>query len=45
MTDATPLPLTLVGDPKAAACEGDYCEVPAVTGRAAVTRLLDENNI
>jgi hypothetical protein len=30
MTDATPTPFTLVGDPNAAVCDGDVCEIPSV---------------
>jgi hypothetical protein len=29
MTDARPTPFTMVGDPAAAACDGDFCAVPA----------------
>ena len=31
MTDATPAPFTMVGDPAAAACEGDACLIPGAT--------------
>jgi hypothetical protein len=27
--DVAPTPLTMVGDPRAAACEGDACVIPA----------------
>ena len=51
MTDAvtTPLPspkrtpLTLVGDPTAAACEGDSCAIPDHHEQAVVNRRLDED--
>lgn len=47
MTDAaaTPLtiPLTRVGDPAAAACEGDFCVIPDHHEQAVVNRRLDED--
>lgn len=30
MTDVTPAPFTMMGDPDAAACEGDACLIPGV---------------
>ena len=35
MTDAAPVPFTMVGDPEAAACEGDACLIPGVTATAS----------
>jgi hypothetical protein len=43
MTDAASSPLVLVGDPSAAACVGDSCEVPAQREQAVVNRRLDED--
>jgi hypothetical protein len=47
VTDAvtTPLtiPLTLVGDPTAAACVGDFCSIPDHHEQAVVNRRLDED--
>lgn len=37
------IPLTLVGDPTAAACEGDFCAIPAHHEQAVVNRRLDED--
>ncbi|GAB2579517.1 hypothetical protein GCM10009593_17600 [Microlunatus antarcticus] len=35
MTTAPVSPLVLVGDPTAAACEGDFCPVPEVPERVS----------
>lgn len=51
MTDAvtTPvtiparMPLTALGDPAAAACEGDFCAVPGHHEQAVVNHRLDED--
>ena len=47
MTDAatTPqtIPLTPVGDPAAAACEGNFCVIPDHHEQAVVNRRLDED--
>ena len=40
MTDAVK-PLTIVGSPDAAACEGDFCEIPEHHTQAQVNRALD----
>jgi hypothetical protein len=40
MTDATK-PLLIVGSPDAAACEGDFCEIPEHHTQAQVNRQLD----
>ncbi|MHC5796001.1 hypothetical protein ACVXZ4_07550 [Lacisediminihabitans sp. FW035] len=37
------IPLTLVGDPTAAACEGDFCAIPDHHEQAVVNRRLDED--
>jgi hypothetical protein len=48
--DAATLPLPVItlqrlGDPAAAACEGDFCEIPDHHQQAVVNRKLDEDNI
>jgi len=47
MTDAlvspSPKPLLIVGDPTAAACEGDFCEIPDHHQQAVVNRALDSD--
>jgi hypothetical protein len=49
VTDATPplipwkVPLVIVGDPTAAACEGDSCVIPDHHEQAVVNRRLDED--
>jgi hypothetical protein len=45
MTDAATTPFTLVGDPTAAVCEGDFCEIPAHHEQSVVNRRLDEDNV
>ena len=40
MTDAAK-PLTIIGAPDAAACEGDFCEIPEHHTQAQVNRALD----
>ena len=45
MTDAATSPLTIVGDPNAAVCEGDVCEIPAHPEHAIVNRRLDSDEI
>ena len=39
------LKLVLVGDPDAAACVGDSCEIPQKTQQAVVNEQLDENRV
>jgi len=39
------MPLQIVGDPSAAACEGDFCEIPAHHEQAIVNRALDSDNV
>jgi len=43
--DAATMPLQIVGDPEAAACEGDFCEIPAHHEQAVVNRALDSDNV
>ena len=48
MTEAMTAPLPIIrlqqlGDPSAAACEGDYCEIPQHHQQAVVNRKLDED--
>jgi hypothetical protein len=45
VTDAAVTPLLIVGDPAAAACIGDSCEVPAHPEQAIVNRRLDEDRV
>jgi len=41
--DAATKPLLIVGLPDAAACEGDFCEIPEHHEQALVNRRLDED--
>lgn len=41
----TPAPLLIVGDPTAAACVGDFCEIPQHHEQAVVNRQLDDNRV
>lgn len=43
--DAATMPLQIIGDPAAAACEGDFCEIPAHHEQAVVNRALDSDNV
>ena len=45
MTDARTVPLTIVGDPAAAACVGDFCEIPDHHEQAVVNARLDDDNV
>ena len=45
MSDTATMPLTIVGDPTAAACEGDFCEIPLHHEQAVVNRQLDSDNV
>lgn len=50
MTEALTAPqpiigLTVLGDPSAAACEGDFCEIPDHHTQAIVNRKLDEDAV
>ena len=44
MTDAAG-PLTIVGDPNAASCDGEFCGVPVHDEQAIVNRRLDEDQV
>ncbi len=44
MTDAGTKPLQILGD-SAAACIGDFCEVPEHHSQAVVNRRLDEDAV
>ena len=39
------LPLTSLGDPTAAACEGDFCAIPDHHTQAVINRKLDEDAV
>jgi hypothetical protein len=39
------MPLTLVGDPTAAACVGDSCEIPDHHEQAIVNARLDSDEV
>jgi hypothetical protein len=41
----TPAPLLMVGDPTAAACVGDFCEIPLHHEQAVVNRQLDDDRV
>jgi hypothetical protein len=45
MTDPITSPLTLIGDPAAAVCDGDTCEIPDHHEQAIVNRRLDDDQI
>jgi hypothetical protein len=45
MTDAVTRPLQIVGDPAAAACEGDFCAIPDHHEQSVVNRRLDDDNV
>jgi len=48
MSEATtaPIPiLEIVGDPDAAACVGEFCEIPAHHEQAIMNRRVDEDRI
>jgi hypothetical protein len=36
---------TMLGDPTAAACEGDFCEIPVHHEQAIINRRIDEGAI
>ncbi len=44
MTDAIK-PLVIVGDPEAAACEGEFCAIPAHHEQFVVNRRLDDDDV
>jgi hypothetical protein len=43
VSGTTPQPLLIVGDPQAAACEGDFCAIPEHHEQAVVNRALDSD--
>ena len=43
--DAASTPLQIIGDPAAAACEGDFCAIPAHHEQAVVNRALDSDKV
>jgi len=52
MTEAMTAPLPIIvqplqqlGDPTAAACEGDFCEIPEHHEQAVVNRRLDDDAV
>jgi hypothetical protein len=45
MTEPITIPLTLLGDPSAAVCEGDFCEIPDHHEQAIVNRRLDDDAV
>ncbi|MEJ1231325.1 MAG: hypothetical protein WDM88_12880 [Galbitalea sp.] len=45
MTQPQAIPLTIVGDPAAAVCEGDFCEIPDHHEQSIVNRRLDADAI
>jgi hypothetical protein len=45
MKTAPVSPLVLVGDPAAAACEGDFCTVPEVQERVAAPEVRERVSV
>jgi hypothetical protein len=45
VTDPITSPLTLIGDPSAAVCEGDFCEIPDHHEQAIVNARLDRDAV
>jgi hypothetical protein len=45
VTDPTTTPLTLIGDPSAAVCDGDFCEIPEHHEQAIVNARLDRDAV
>jgi hypothetical protein len=45
MTEPITRELTIVGDPNAAVCDGDFCEIPDHHEQAIVNRRLDEDAV
>jgi hypothetical protein len=44
-TAARPLAFTMIGDPDAAACEGDVCLIPAHPEHGIMNRRLDDDRV
>jgi len=38
-------PLLIVGEPDAAMCDGDYCELPEHREQAVVNRAIDSDRV
>jgi len=38
-------PLLIIGDPNAAACDGDVCEIPQHHEQAVVNRAIDSDRV
>jgi len=38
-------PLRLIGDPDAAICDGDFCEIPAHHEQAVMNRRVDDDRV
>lgn len=45
MTDALTSPLQIVGDPSAAACDGEFCAIPDHHEQSVINRRLDDDNV
>ncbi len=45
MTDALTTPLRIVGDPGAAVCDGDFCEIPEHHEQSVINRRLDDDAV
>ncbi|MCU1550539.1 MAG: hypothetical protein JWR36_1099 [Glaciihabitans sp.] len=45
MTDTASTPLQILGDATAAACDGDFCEIPEHHEQAIINARVDSNNI
>lgn len=45
MTNPTTSPLQILGDPTAASCDGDVCELPEHREHGIMARRLDDNNV
>ncbi len=45
MADAVQIKLEIIGDPTAAACDGDFCAIPDHHEQSVVNRRLDEDNV
>jgi hypothetical protein len=45
MTDAQPTQLQILGDPGAAACEGEFCAIPDHHEQAVINRKVDSDQI
>lgn len=41
--DTATTPLLILGSPDAAACEGEWCAIPELSGQAIVNQRLDSD--